>query len=167
MSDASANEVVRASANRLYWNSADTVDEIAERLGIGRSALYSAIRPSPAGADCPHCGAGLVFANRSARAGGRTQCPECGRAHVLGESAHPFDRATQAAAAAADPAPPEDRPRRARRAPDVPRVALPSRGELRGALAAVEPHRLLLVGGAALLGVALGSAAVKALRRWT
>jgi ribosomal protein S27AE len=164
MSDASANEVVRASANRLYWNSADTVDEIAERLGIGRSAIYSAIRPIPADADCPHCGAGLVFANRSARAAGRARCPECGRTHLVGESSHPFDRA---ALASAEAPPPAERPRRAPPPPRVPPAGLPGRGELRSAFASVEPHRVLLVGGAALLGVALGRAAVKALRRWT
>jgi hypothetical protein len=166
MSDPSANEVVRASANRLYWNSADTVDDIASRLGIGRSALYTAIRPAPAGADCPDCGTGLVFANRSARAAGRARCAECGRTHVLGGSSHPFDRATQAEAEA-DAAPSADRPRGAPRPPRLPSGGLPARGEWRGALAAVEPHRALLIGGAALLGVAAGAAAVNAIRRWT
>src|SRR4051812_34138823 len=164
MSDASGNEVVRASANRLYWNSADTVDEIAERLGIGRGAIYAAVRPISADADCPHCGAGLVFTNRSARAAGRARCPECGRTHLVGESSHPFDRATQASAEAP---PPPERPRRPPSPPRGPLLGLPPRGELRSALASVEPHRALLVAGGALLGVALGSAAVRALKRWS
>ncbi|MDB4949681.1 MAG: hypothetical protein JWM27_2330, partial [Gemmatimonadetes bacterium] len=97
MSDASPNEVVRASANRLYWNSADTVDDIAGRLGIGRSALYGAIRPAPAGADCARCGAAMVFANRSARAAGRARCPECGSTATLGAESHPLERPSEPA----------------------------------------------------------------------
>jgi ribosomal protein S27AE len=166
MSDVTANEVARARANRLYWSSPDTVDEIAAELGMGRSALYSAIRPASAAADCPRCGAGLVFANRSARAAGRARCPECGATQMLGESAHPSDRVREPAAES------PRAPRRAASARPAPAPApatreigrLTSRREWGYALSAVERGRLMMIGGAAALGIAAGVAAVEIVR---
>jgi hypothetical protein len=66
-----------AEANRLYWETDDSVAEIAERLEISRRALYDAIEPLPTGTSCPTCGGPLVFDNRSARTAGEANCPVC------------------------------------------------------------------------------------------
>lgn len=71
------------TANRLYWNSSDSVGAIAARLGVPRSALYASVRPLPAGERCPECGGELYFANRSARAAGSTGCSACGAEHQI------------------------------------------------------------------------------------
>jgi ribosomal protein S27AE len=158
MSGTTPDEVARARANRMYWSSAARVEDIAARIGIGRSSLYNALRPTPAGADCPRCGAALVFANRGARAAGRARCPECGATHTLGETSHPADRVREAAA---PPPPPGPRPA----VPRLPRTAVPrSRREWSQALSTVQRSRLLLIGGAAALGVAAGAAVVEILR---
>ncbi|HSJ25285.1 MAG TPA: hypothetical protein VK929_11475 [Longimicrobiales bacterium] len=66
-----------AEANRLYWETEDSVAEIADRMEISRRALYEAVEPLPTGADCPTCGGPLVFENRSARTAGDTTCVVC------------------------------------------------------------------------------------------
>ncbi|MGH7467491.1 MAG: hypothetical protein ACRENP_05840 [Longimicrobiales bacterium] len=67
-----------AEANRLYWNQAASVGEIANQLGISRRALYEVLQPRPAGIACPKCGTDGVFVNRSAQAAGMARCPSCG-----------------------------------------------------------------------------------------
>jgi hypothetical protein len=67
-----------AEANRLYWNQAASVGEIANQLGISRRALYEVLQPRPAGVECPKCGTDGVFVNRSAQAAGMARCPNCG-----------------------------------------------------------------------------------------
>jgi hypothetical protein len=66
-----------AEANRLYWETEDSVSEIAERLEISRRALYDAVEPLPTGSACPVCGGPLSFVNRSARTAGETSCAIC------------------------------------------------------------------------------------------
>jgi hypothetical protein len=66
-----------AEANRMYWETEDSVAEIAARLDISRRALYEAIEPLPTGAACPTCGGPLSFENRSARTAGEAACPVC------------------------------------------------------------------------------------------
>ena len=161
MSDDTTNEVARTRANRLYWSSTETVDEIAARLEIGRSALYSSIRPAPALAECRRCGAGLVFANRSARAAGRARCPDCGATQLLGEHAHPSDRVRESLAPPELPVGLLDPPI-ASPPPSVGRLT--SRREWNHALSTVERGRLVMIGGAAALGIAAGVAAVEILR---
>ena len=39
-----------AEANRLYWETEQSVADIAQQLDISRRALYGAVRPLPAGA---------------------------------------------------------------------------------------------------------------------
>jgi hypothetical protein len=67
----------RTEANRLYWETDESVADIASRLDMSRRALYEAIEPLPSGAACPTCGAPLSFENRSARLAGEATCPVC------------------------------------------------------------------------------------------
>jgi hypothetical protein len=64
-------------ANRLYWESEDSVAEIADRLDLSRRALYELIEPLPTGAACDVCGGPLSFENRSARTAGDATCVIC------------------------------------------------------------------------------------------
>jgi hypothetical protein len=64
-------------ANRLYWESEDSVAEIADRLDLSRRALYELIEPLPTGAACDVCGGPLSFENRSARTAGDATCVVC------------------------------------------------------------------------------------------
>jgi hypothetical protein len=66
-----------AEANRRYWETEDSVAEIAERLQISRRALYDAVEPLPTGESCGVCGGPLFFENRSARTAGDTFCVIC------------------------------------------------------------------------------------------
>jgi hypothetical protein len=66
-----------AEANRLYWETEDSVAEIAERLEISRRALYEAVEPLPTDNVCSTCGGPLLFENRSARTAGESFCAVC------------------------------------------------------------------------------------------
>jgi hypothetical protein len=70
----------RAEANRLYWETDESVAGIARRFDLSRRALYEAIEPLPAGRACEMCGAPLSFENRSARLAGDAACPICSSA---------------------------------------------------------------------------------------
>jgi hypothetical protein len=72
-----------AEANRLYWDTDDSVAEIAERLQISRRALYEAVEPLPTGNNCPTCDGPLSFENRSARTAGDAACPVCAETGAL------------------------------------------------------------------------------------
>jgi lysine biosynthesis protein LysW len=65
-------------ANRLYWSSSDSVNEVASRLGLSKGGLYELLRPYPSGSACPECGAELGFQNRTARDRNRLSCDDCG-----------------------------------------------------------------------------------------
>jgi hypothetical protein len=65
-------------ANRLYWETETPVADIAARFDLSRRALYEAVQPMPAHADCPECGVALCFENRLARRTRKATCPECG-----------------------------------------------------------------------------------------
>jgi hypothetical protein len=65
-------------ANRLYWESEESVNQIGEVLGLSKGVLYGLITPLPAGLPCPKCGEEMVFPNRTAREKGFLACPECG-----------------------------------------------------------------------------------------
>lgn len=69
---------VRASVDRLYWNSDGTVEELTTRLGMTRQALYACVHPLPAGALCHECGHEMVFANRTSRTTRKARCTGCG-----------------------------------------------------------------------------------------
>ncbi len=64
-------------ANRLYWDTDESVNGIAERLEMSKGRLYDAITPLPVGATCPACGGPLGFANRTARDSELVSCPLC------------------------------------------------------------------------------------------
>lgn len=152
-------------ANLLYWNSSETVDRIAEQLGMSRNALYASVRPLPAGVECPECGEELVFPNRTSRLAGRALCASSGGTFAVADLPAAGSRPRRTGAA----------PRRAGSGSDsgyegrddegyaeAGRAAL---GGLREGLAAVEPQRAALIGGAAVMGALAGVAAVSLLRR--
>lgn len=64
-------------ANRLYWETDESVAGIAERLELSRRALYDAVQPLPAGRDCPDCRRMMVYENRSARNSDNAICISC------------------------------------------------------------------------------------------
>jgi hypothetical protein len=74
-----------AELNRLYWESDESVGDIADRLDLSRRSLYDGIEPRPADATCSECGEGLVFRNRTARENLEAECPGCGRVVELEE----------------------------------------------------------------------------------
>ena len=67
-----------AEANRLYWESGQSVNQIGEELDLSKGVLYGLIAPLPAGLPCPQCGQEMVFPNRTAREKGFLACPDCG-----------------------------------------------------------------------------------------
>lgn len=64
-------------ANSLYWESDDSVNEIAEALDLSKGALYALVQPLRTDEPCPECGAHLEFSNRTARDKGLVACPSC------------------------------------------------------------------------------------------
>ena len=83
--------------NRMYWDSDESVNRIAERLDLSKGALYGMIEPAPADGACPDCGAPLSFGNRTARDRGLAECVGC----VLDEE--PADQVPSRVLAAQDP----------------------------------------------------------------
>jgi len=77
-SQSSDQDALFQEANRLYWESAESVNHIGETLGLSKGVLYTLISPLPAGLPCPRCGEEMVFPNRTARDKGFLECPECG-----------------------------------------------------------------------------------------
>ena len=73
-----------AEANRMYWEGNLSVAAIAEELEISRRALYDAVIPTDAGAECPQCGGPLQYVNRSSRAALAATCAQCGAEADLG-----------------------------------------------------------------------------------
>ncbi len=64
-------------ANELYWQSGQSVNQIAEVMDLSKSGLYALIRPLPAERACPECGEGLVFPNRTTEHKAVASCLEC------------------------------------------------------------------------------------------
>lgn len=64
-------------ANRLYWESGESVNQIGETLGLSKGVLYGLLDPHPAGLPCPGCGEEMAYPNRTARDKGFLVCPEC------------------------------------------------------------------------------------------
>ena len=48
------------AANELYWGSKQSVNKIAEKLELSKSALYDMISPKPLDLSCPLCGEEVV-----------------------------------------------------------------------------------------------------------
>lgn len=128
------DERAATEANRLYWESDTPIAEIAERLDLSRRALYDAVEPVSASAVCPRCGGELQYGNRSARKAGYAACDSCGAEEMI----DPDSRQAQSGQLAV------------------------IRGEHDERLDMREPdlrHRAVVLGGAAIAGVALGSVA--------
>jgi hypothetical protein len=143
-------DVVREQANELYWNSGETVEKIGRQLGLSRKAMYSSVRPVPAGGACPHCEEELVFTNRTARAAGDAYCPGC-EMQVPLDAPHIGtgpERLGKEVLNAVEPVP-------------QPRGVLE---QWREDLSRVPPQRVAIIGGLAALGVAAGAATVRVLR---
>jgi hypothetical protein len=83
--------------NRMYWESDESVNRIAEQLDLSKGALYGMIAPAPADGACPDCASPLSFGNRTARDRGLAECVTCS----LGDE--PADRVPSRALAAHDP----------------------------------------------------------------
>lgn len=73
----SDDERVAAEANRLYWKTDRSVNQIAEDLGVSKGSLYGMVRALPAGVPCPGCGEEMGYAHRTAQEKGTVVCPEC------------------------------------------------------------------------------------------
>lgn len=108
-----------ARANRLYWDSGRSVNQIADEMDLSKGMLYEMIRPLETGLACPRCSVETHYANRTARERGLVTCPSCGAEVDQREAA-----AATSPAEAADDRP--ILPRRAapgpRRGPDAVRI---------------------------------------------
>lgn len=127
----------RDELNRLYWESDESVTDIADRLGLSRRALYDELEPLPAGADCPECGGALGFRNRTAAEAGEAECADCGRESRVGEWTEP------------EPAVEQER----RAAPLSPARRVPTSGNAAA------------LGGALMTGLGIGAVAGYLIRR--
>jgi hypothetical protein len=136
-----------AEANRLYWETDTSVADIADRFELSRRAFYEVVSPASAGSACPACGQGLHYENRSARRDRQATCPECGARTSLDPDAE--------ARAMLEPAPAIRDLRAGDRAV----------GESSDLRTPDLRSRAVLLGGAAIAGVALGTVAALLARR--
>jgi hypothetical protein len=135
-------------ANRLYWESDQSVNQIGEALDLSKGVLYGLIAALPAGLPCPKCGEEMVFPNRTARDKGFLACPECGmeeeeaavRSYWEGEGELPDAEAAEDARALA------------RRAGEVVQKVVDTGKDKVSSLS----PRGRIIAGTALLGVAAG-----------
>jgi hypothetical protein len=68
----------QVEANRRYWESDESVNGIAEAMGMSKGRLYDLLLPFDAEHACPACGSALGFAHRTARDRGMVGCEVCG-----------------------------------------------------------------------------------------
>jgi len=68
---------VAAEANGLYWDSDESVNQIAEKLDLSKGALYGLIEPLQGGLGCPLCGDEVGYPNRTARDREQLDCSTC------------------------------------------------------------------------------------------
>jgi hypothetical protein len=161
-STADSPDALRRQAHDLYWNSSETVDGLTSSLGMSRKALYAAIEPIEAGAGCAECGDPLVFTNRTRRSSGQATCARCGTEERV------------ETAAAAPPVPPVSQPASAQGTaarmvaesdPGGVHEVPPAQAEREpGEGGGVSADRAARLGGAAVLGAAIGAAAVRVLK---
>ncbi len=64
-------------AHELYWNSDQSVNSIADDLGLSKGRLYEFVHPLPAGVLCAECGTELVYDTRTARERDLPTCRFC------------------------------------------------------------------------------------------
>lgn len=73
------NDKLARKVSERYWTTDDSVNGIADKLGISKGRLYELIRPLSVDGSCPACGGGPpVHPNRTARDRGDVECPHCG-----------------------------------------------------------------------------------------
>jgi hypothetical protein len=130
----------------MYWESEASVADVAARFDLSRRALYDAIEPYPAGLDCVECGTALVFENRLARSRHTASCPACGSISDI------VDEAARDAI---------DADARVARFPAGVSGATHERADERGELR----QRAVLLSGAAIAGIAVGTVATWLARR--
>lgn len=135
------------AANRMYWESDDSVASIAARFDLSRRSLYEAVQPLPTGVLCQVCGEELAFENRLARKSGTATCPSCGASEEVAIE-------TEAPAMAAA----------ARRGESRDGDATPDDSRDDAGTTDVR-QRAVLLSGAALAGIALGGVATWLARR--
>jgi hypothetical protein len=138
-------------ANRLYWETEASVAEIAARFDLSRRGLYEVVRPFDAGVQCNSCGGALAYENRLSRRAGQAMCAACGtRQAVSNEATSPpaFAESQVAQSSDVDDARSDDR---AYHEEDS------RSNDLR--------QRAVLLGGAAIAGIALGTVATLLARR--
>jgi len=74
-----SEEKLARKASARYWESDESVNGIAEKLGISKGRLYDLLRPLPVEGSCPKCGeAPPVYLNRTARDREQASCLVCG-----------------------------------------------------------------------------------------
>lgn len=76
--DPTGQDLLSQEANRMYWETEASVNQIAEELGLSKGFLYGLLLPLPAGLPCPRCRREMTFPNRTARDRGFVVCPGCG-----------------------------------------------------------------------------------------
>lgn len=102
----SSDAEFKLRANQAYWQSNASVNELAERFDLSKSALYSLIAPLPAPGSCPTCKGRVEYPNRTARDKDLVQCPACGFEGSAAEAAATPDAdLLEDRSAALDPAP--------------------------------------------------------------
>jgi len=126
-----------AEANRLYWESDTPIAEIADRLDLSRRALYEAVQPVNAEARCNRCGGEMQYGNRSARKAGYATCMTCGAEELVDAADGSASSSPSLSVVNTDPG---NSVRTDMREPDL-------------------RHRAMMLGSAAIAGVALGSVA--------
>ncbi len=92
-------------ANRLYWSSEESVNEIADVLGLSKGRLYALVRPLAAGRYCPECNTEMVYENRTARERDEATCPACAEGNARGSRGDLPETFRPEAGAARAPAP--------------------------------------------------------------
>ncbi len=74
---AKRDEGAARKANKLYWGSEISVNQIAEKLDLSKGRLYGLLVPLPAGDPCPDCGEETGYPNRTARDRNQAMCSFC------------------------------------------------------------------------------------------
>lgn len=83
----SSDAEMKLLANEAYWQSNASVNELADRFDLSKSALYALIAPLPAPGSCPTCKGRVEYPNRTARDKALVQCPACGFEGTAAEAA--------------------------------------------------------------------------------
>ncbi len=61
---AKRDEAAARKANKLYWGSDISVNQLAEKLDLSKGRLYGLLVPLPTGDSCPECGEEIASARR-------------------------------------------------------------------------------------------------------